>query len=165
MKSLINASLIIILLNSGCASIVSKSNWPIIVGSSPRGATVSITNKKGLEVYKGTTPSVLTLKSGAGFFSKESYRIKLSMTGYDDKVIPLECKLNGWYAGNILIGGIIGFLIVDPATGAMYKLNTDAINEVLTEASLTQSQATPSLQILDIHAIPQHLQKNLVNVK
>ena len=27
--------------------------------------------------------------------------------------------MNGWYIGNILFGGLIGFLIVDPLTGAM----------------------------------------------
>jgi hypothetical protein len=30
--------------------------------------------------------------------------------------------MDGWYIGNILFGGVIGFLIVDPATGAMWKL-------------------------------------------
>jgi len=30
--------------------------------------------------------------------------------------------MSGWYWGNILIGGLIGMLVVDPLTGAMYKL-------------------------------------------
>lgn len=30
--------------------------------------------------------------------------------------------MDGWYWGNILFGGLIGMLAVDPATGAMYKL-------------------------------------------
>lgn len=30
--------------------------------------------------------------------------------------------MNGWYIGNLLFGGIIGLLIVDPATGAMWTL-------------------------------------------
>jgi len=167
MKTLIKSlSLCISLLISGsCASIVSKSNWPVIIGTSPIGAAVSITNKKGIEVYKGATPAALTLKSGAGFFVKESYKVKISMTGYDEKIVPLECKMNGWYAGNILIGGIIGLLIVDPATGAMYKLNTDAIHEVLIESSLTQTQASPSLQILNVNEIPQQWRTNLTIIK
>lgn len=87
------------------------------------------------------------------------------MIGYEEKIIPLECTLNGWYAGNIFLGGIIGFLIVDPATGAMYKLNTDAIYEVLAESPMSQSQPTPSLQVLNVHEIPNQWLNKLVNVK
>lgn len=36
--------------------------------------------------------------------------------------------MDGWYFGNILFGGLIGFLIVDPATGAMYTLKPDTLN-------------------------------------
>ncbi|MFG0400611.1 hypothetical protein ACF8D8_17535, partial [Pseudomonas sp. zjy_11] len=42
--------------------------------------------------------------------------------GYPDKTIELDSSLSGWYWGNILLGGLIGMLIVDPLTGAMYKL-------------------------------------------
>jgi hypothetical protein len=31
--------------------------------------------------------------------------------------------MDGWYIGNILFGGLIGILIVDPLTGAMWKLD------------------------------------------
>ena len=31
--------------------------------------------------------------------------------------------MDGWYIGHILFGGLIGFLIIDPATGSMWKLN------------------------------------------
>jgi len=153
--------IVVLLLSEGCASIVSKSKWPIVVGTTPNGATLSITNKKGKEVYKGTTPAALTLKSGAGFFVKESYMVKITMEGYDEKIVPLECKLNGWYMGNILIGGLIGLLIVDPATGAMYKLNTDAIHEKMT---VTSASATPSLKVLGIDQIPQSWRNHLVSI-
>lgn len=167
MKALNNLSsfVAILLISASCASIFSKNTWPVVVGTSPIGAAISITNKKGIEVYKGATPAALTLKSGAGFFVKESYKVKISMTGYEEKIIPLECKVNGWYAGNILVGGIIGLLIIDPATGAMYKLSTDAIHEVLVESSVTQTQAMPSLQILNIHEIPQQWRNNLTSIK
>jgi hypothetical protein len=36
--------------------------------------------------------------------------------------------VDGWYFGNLLFGGLIGLLIVDPATGAMYKLEPNEIN-------------------------------------
>jgi len=55
---------------SSCASIVSKSNYPLSINSSPSKAKVSITDKKGKEVYLGNTPANVKLKAGAGFFSK-----------------------------------------------------------------------------------------------
>lgn len=81
----------------------------------------------------------MKLKSGAGFFSKESYTISLSLDGYETRKVNLECKVNGWYFGNLLIGGVIGMLIVYPATGAMYKLDNTGITENLSRsASATQ---------------------------
>ncbi|MCR6720051.1 MAG: PEGA domain-containing protein [Chitinophagaceae bacterium] len=55
---------------SGCATIFGKSSYPVSINSNPTGASVSITDKKSKEVYKGQTPATVTLKSGAGFFSK-----------------------------------------------------------------------------------------------
>src|SRR6478735_3482826 len=96
---------------ASCASIVSKSNWPFSVDSNPDGAHVSIVNRKGIEVYKGRTPAAMRLRSGAGFFTKESYTVTLSLNGYESKKINVECKLNGWYFGNVVFGGFIGLLI------------------------------------------------------
>ena len=93
---------------SSCASIVSKSKWPLSVNSNPQGAEVTITNRKGVEVFKGTTPSQVKLKSGAKFFKRELYKVKFQMPGYDLKEIPVTCKVNGWYVGNIVFGGFIG---------------------------------------------------------
>ena len=145
---------------AGCASIVSKSNWPFSVDSSPSGAKVVITNKKGTEVYSGKTPATLKLKSGAGFFSKESYTVSLSMNGYESKKINLECKVNGWYFGNLLIGGVIGMLIVDPATGAMYKLDNATMFQNLDKTASTST----SLKILDKTQLPDSLQAHLVPI-
>jgi hypothetical protein len=39
--------------------------------------------------------------------------------------LGLEPTIDGWYFGNILFGGLIGMLIVDPLTGAMYCLPTE----------------------------------------
>ena len=147
-----------------CASIVSKSNWPFYIESDPAGATVTIENRKGHEVFKGKTPTVVHLKSGAGFFTKESYVIRYSRPGYEDKAINVECKLNGWYFGNILFGGAIGMLIVDPATGAMYKLDGKGTYQTL---SPTQQAATKqrSLKIINIATIPADWHSRLIALK
>ncbi len=148
------------MLMPGCASLVSKSKWPFSIDAEPRGTIVSITNKKGREVFRGKTPAALRLKSGAGFFAKESYTVTLSMKGYETKKINVECKLNGWYFGNILIGGLLGFLIVDPATGAMYKLDNDGITTMLDRSNMDNA----SLKILDKNQLHEAQQQKLVRI-
>ncbi|AXY73906.1 hypothetical protein D3H65_07895 [Paraflavitalea soli] len=152
---------------SSCASIVSKSNWPVTFHSNPVGANITITNKKGIEVYSGKTPATMKLKSGSGFFGKESYTVVLNLDGYEAKTLKLDCKLNGWYFGNILFGGLIGLLIVDPATGAMYKLDKDFIEETLSKGPAATTQATgnqPSLQILNKDEVPASWSSHMVKL-
>ena len=150
------------ILFSSCATIFGKSSYPVSINTSPTGATVSITDKKSKEVFKGTTPATVTLKSGAGYFSKAEYQVKLSSPGYADQIIPVNYKLNGWYFGNLLIGGVIGMLIVDPATGAMWKLDTPPINVTLAKSSTTSIE--PTLKIIDIKDVPDNLKLSLVKI-
>lgn len=149
------------LLFTSCASIVSKSIWPLTVNTNPNGAKVEVTDKSGATVFEGVSPTTMYLKSGSGFFSKQSYTLKLTMNGYESKTIPVNCSVNGWYFGNILFGGLIGILIVDPATGAMYRLDKEALNETL-EKKENQTQA--SLEIKDIKDISPSLIPNLVKI-
>jgi len=121
---------------------------------------VSITNKNGREVYKGTTPATMFLKSGSGFFGKESYTVTLSKEGYETKKINVECKLNGWYFGNLLLGGVLGMLIVDPATGAMYKLADEGITETMTPSNASST----SLRIIEKDQVPENLVSKLVRI-
>ena len=143
---------------SSCASIVSRTKWPLAVDSKPEGIHVSITNKSGKEVFAGKTPVVTTLKSGSSFFGKESYTVALTYNGTETRKINVECKLNGWYFGNLLIGGLIGMLIVDPATGAMYRLESKDIYEVFTEDKTSQ------LKILNVNSIPLEWRAHLIEL-
>ena len=147
---------------ASCATIVSKSSWPFSIQTDPPGAYVTITNKKGIEIFNKRTPTALLLKSGAGFFSKESYTIALSMAGYETKKINVECKINGWYFGNILIGGIIGMLIIDPASGAMYKLDSEGVSETMVRSPAVS--IIPTLNIISKDQIPQGLGDHLVKI-
>src|SRR5690606_31669 len=113
------------ILFSSCATIFTKSSYPLSINSSPNNAKVSITDKKGKEIYLGTTPATVKLKAGAGFFSKAEYQVKFSSPGYEERIVPIIFKLDGWYFGNLLVGGVLGMLIIDPATGAMWKMETN----------------------------------------
>ncbi|HEN8797503.1 TPA: hypothetical protein U8251_000015 [Pseudomonas putida] len=122
-RKLIGAAVVVAMLGTqGCASIVGESRYPVAVSSAPMGASFEITDKNGTVVHTGNTPSTVTLKSGKGYFSGQTYTLRFKKEGYPDKTVELDSSLSGWYWGNILIGGIIGLLIVDPLTGAMYKL-------------------------------------------
>lgn len=106
----------------GCASIVSKSEYPVTLNSTPEGLSVRVQNEKGEGVFSGTTPTTAVLRSSDGFFSKANYSLHFTGSSDLEHVTMLSPGLDGWYMGNILFGGLIGLLLVDPATGAMYKL-------------------------------------------
>jgi hypothetical protein len=148
---------------SSCATILSKSSYPVHISTEPSGATVSVTDKHNKEVFKGQSPADVTLKSGAGFFAKAEYQVKLTAPGYAEQVVPINFKINGWYFGNLLIGGVIGMLIVDPATGAMWKLDTPPL-KVSLERTNAAAQV-PTLQIIDIATLPQSAKEKLVRIK
>lgn len=158
MTAIIMAS---VFLFSSCASIVSKSTYPLSINSSPSNAKVSITDKKGKEIYLGNTPATVKLKAGAGFFSKAEYQVKFSSPGYDDKIVPITFKLDGWYFGNLLLGGVLGMLIIDPATGAMWKIETEFLNETLSKST---ASIAPEMKIMNINEIPENWKNHLVRV-
>lgn len=110
---------------TSCASIVSKSDWPVTIQSNPAGAQIRIMDEDGKEVDKGTTPMTVTLDSKQGFFKGEDYTIEATLAGYNPARVEMPSRLNPWYWGNIIFGGLIGLLIVDPATGAMWKLRDE----------------------------------------
>ena len=147
---------------TSCASILGKSAYPVSINSNPNGADISITDKKGKEVYKGQSPATVSLKSGAGCFSRAEYQVKISSRGYTDQVIPVNYKLNGWYYGNLLLGGFLGMLIVDPATGAMWKLDTPPISITLRKSNALN---TPTLEILNVNEVSDAVKANMVKIK
>ncbi|WP_066405597.1 hypothetical protein [Flavisolibacter tropicus] len=65
--------------------------------------------------------------------------------------------------GNLLIGGVLGMLIIDPATGAMWRLETPPINVRLQKSNTTVME--PALKIINIKDIPQDMKTQLVRVK
>lgn len=110
----------------GCASIVSDSTYPVAITSSPSGASYQIANENGAVVRSGITPDHIMLKSGAGYFDGETYKVSYQKDGYTGNSTVLNSGIDGWYWGNILFGGLIGMLVVDPITGAMYTLPENA---------------------------------------
>ena len=114
--------ILIAVISASCATIVSDSDYAVSINSTPGSAHFEVFNESGLKVANGHTPNTIMLSAGAGFFDGETYTIKLTKTGYKPTTYVMKSGIDGWYIGNIFLGGWLGMLIVDPATGAMYTL-------------------------------------------
>lgn len=152
-----------ILFFSGCATIVSKSSYPVYLRTDPPGANIKITDKKGHVVYQGKSPTTVRLKSGGGYFTKAQYQVKLSSAGYDEKIVTIDFKLNGWYFGNLVIGGVIGLLFIDPITGAMWKIQDPVVDETLDRMATASAQA-PELNIVNIADVSPEQKSKLIRI-
>jgi hypothetical protein len=150
----------LVLFSTSCASIVSKSRYPVMVTSSPDRADIVVTDMDGEVVYQGVTPATMDLKAGSGYFKKAAYEITFYKEGYDPRTLPITYKLDGWYFGNLLFGGLIGLLIIDPATGAMYKIDSSYIAATLFQSvSATERE---ELKVYTLDEIPAEWADHLV---
>jgi len=146
---------------AGCASIVSKSMYPVSISSQPQGADISVTNRAGETVFSGKTPTTVTLKAGAGFFKGETYTVAFSHEGSASHTAQIERGVDGWYIlGNLLFGGLIGYLIVDPATGAMWTLSNLHVDLSADSSASIRGQ----MHIVSVDALPQHLRSKMVRI-
>ncbi len=68
----------------------------------------------------------VTLDASDGYFDGAEYLVLAEKEGYQPTQHTIDHGLDGWFLGNILIGGWIGMLIVDPLTGALYTLPDNA---------------------------------------
>lgn len=162
MKKTLMAFSIAAIMLTGCASIVSETNYPVAVNSTPDGANFVIKNKAGTAVVAGTTPQTVALPSSSGFFSGETYEVTFQKEGFSESTITLRSTVDGWYWGNILFGGVIGMLIVDPATGAMYSLPKTASADL---QSSTAQATEGELRISTIDALSDIERANLEPLK
>lgn len=147
-----------------CATIVSKSSYPVSIATEPRGAQIIISDKKGKEIFKGNSPAVVKLKAGAGYFSRAEYQVNVSAPGYQEKILPITFKLNGWYFGNLLLGGLIGMLIIDPASGAMWKID-NGMDDIQVSLVNSTTSLSPSLKIIELADVPENLKLKMVRIR
>jgi hypothetical protein len=117
--------LIVTFLLASCATIIHGTRQDISFSSTPSGAKVFIN-----EVDKGSTPTIVNLER------KNNYAVKIQLDGYLPFETNIVKKVDGWIAGNIVFGGLIG-LIVDAASGGMYKLSPEQIASELKNSAVT----------------------------
>jgi hypothetical protein len=145
---------------SNCASIVSKNSWPVSIQSQPSGVEFLVKKPDGTVISNGKTPQIVTLNSGAGYFKPAKYIVETKSRGRVVSTQEITANINGWYFGNILVGGPIGMVIVDPLTGAMYRLP-----ETVTLSGQKLTVNTPqSLTIASIGTFSQEQRSKLVRI-
>jgi hypothetical protein len=156
---------ITILFLAACASIVSDSKEVVTINSSPTAAQIAIADQSGVEIYRGTTPATVTLDASAGYFDGQQYTITFSKEGHDPATVKVDSRINGWYIANIAFGGFIGWLIVDPLTGAMWALDSEQVNGTLAETVASNETLSPELRIVAIDSVPESARSKMVRVR
>lgn len=148
----------------GCASIVSKTAYPVAISSQPDQADIAITDETGKTIFTGKTPTTVTLNTKAGYFSGKDYTVTFTKPGYATHTAQIRRGVSGWYiAGNLFFGGIIGWLIVDPLTGAMWTLDEQTTATLSPQTSLQNSAAT--LQVVLLNVVPDSLRSKMVRIQ
>ena len=93
--------LILLFIVAGCATILQPGPDRIPVDSIPM---------KGAKIYLdgqlvATTPATIDVPR------KSECVIRIEMDGYEPIVIDRDKNVNGWFFGNLLIGGVIGITV------------------------------------------------------
>jgi hypothetical protein len=135
----------------GCASIFNGQTQAVTIKSAPEGAAIVITNRAGESIHSGVAPATVTLKRGAGYFKSETYKVVMKKEGFADREVTITGSVSGWYIGNILFGGLIGMLAVDPNTGGMYVF-PETVTGTL-DATTKTSQGPAALTIVSTDSL------------
>jgi hypothetical protein len=152
---------------TGCATIMGSPTQMIPINSTPSEAKVVITDEKGTEMFKGTTPTTVTLpKSNGSYWGKKSFTVKITKEGFQEQVIPVTANANGWYiAGNFFFGGLIGWFVIDPQSGNMYTLSPEAVTASLSgKAAHNNTGRSGEISIVLLQDVPADLQAKLTRV-
>lgn len=148
------------ILLSSCASIVSRASRDVSIQSNPSGLAFSVVSVDGEPLYSGTTPQTVNLSARGGYFKPAKYTVLVKR---GNKVVgshQVTAGINGWYFGNILIGGLVGMLIVDPLTGAMYRMPAS----ITVDANAIAGDAPRSLTLASIDTLTPEQRASLVRL-
>jgi len=152
---------------TACATIVGERTHLMEISSNPSEANVSITDERGQVIFEGKTPTNVTLQKHDGsYWGKKSYTVKISKPGFSEQIIAVTASANGWYiGGNILLGGLIGWFIVDPWNGGMYTLSPKDISATLPAKTSDNNQFKDgNISIMLLEDVPPALRDKMVKV-
>ncbi len=108
----------------GCATIINGTTQKIPVSSDPSGANCTVVG----DTTRYTTPCQVELAR------KSDHILKLEKEGYEPATVEIKHVLSGAVAGNILLGGLIGWG-VDAASGSQNRLIPETVHVSLKASS------------------------------
>lgn len=114
---------------TGCATIVKGRTQEVTFRSVPEGAKVIINGRE-----MGVTPLTAQLQR------KSDQSVVFEKEGYKSETLPMPTTVNGWFWGNIVLGGLIGST-TDGVSGAMTEYSPSFFNINLTPLSLGSSRS------------------------
>lgn len=95
MNKIFIATLMASSLLSGCATIVGDSSQVLPISSSPSLANVLITDEKGNQVFRGTTPTSVSLqKSDGSYFGGKNFTVQIDKEGYSTQLISVKAPMS-----------------------------------------------------------------------
>lgn len=127
----------LIMLASGCATIATGKFQNVPITSDPPGAKV-----------RADTGESTTTPGGLLLYRNKSYNLTAEYPGSEPQQAQLKNKVQGWFWGNILLGGIVGG-IVDIASGSCDELLPKKVHFDFTSAG--QEMAKRKLSYLEDH--------------
>ncbi|MDP3850362.1 MAG: hypothetical protein Q8Q59_07660 [Luteolibacter sp.] len=162
-----SASLVVpSLLLCNCATIFGgATKKEVKLSSNPPGAIVRVTDKNGDVIHQGVTPTSIALTRSAGYFTPASYNASFVKKGYPQQNVDLKASVNPWYFGNIVFGGLIGLVIVDPLTGAMWTLDDECTAQMQTGTTAKNDSGSQPVRIVERSKIPKEWESHLVAVR
>ncbi|MBE6419854.1 MAG: PEGA domain-containing protein [Akkermansiaceae bacterium] len=105
------------LLVNSCATVVNGTTQEVVVKSNVQGARIYING-----IDRGVSPNLVTLERS------ESYTLEMRAPGFATHREKLESSMSGWFAGNLILGGIIG-MAIDLCAGSCWAF--DDVNVTL----------------------------------
>ena len=106
---------------SSCATVMRENSQSIPIKANVDKVDIKLVDKNGQTVFEGQTPTTVNLKTSlSGYFNPQKYTVIASKDGYKTQTSVIDWHVSGWYyVGNLALGGIIGYLVIDPITGDM----------------------------------------------
>lgn len=142
---------------TGCATIVSGKNQEVSFTSNPEGVTVTVNGR-----VLGRTPLTANLQK------KADQSLVFSRDGYKTLSMQLETTIDGWFWGNIAVGGLIGSS-TDGINGSVYKyapsqymvtLDPDGTNKMDGKPALSDQQKAKEYIVVAYKSLIEELTKN-----
>lgn len=119
-------SFALVIIFTGCATIVSGKFQPVTITSDPSGAKVLIKDINSTSKILCETPCTQQLQRD------NNTTLTIIKDGFQERNLNLQTKTEGWFWGNLVIGGLPG-TTTDSMTGSIYEYSPDTYHVTLTK--------------------------------